>query len=722
MRSEEMKDNMWTVKEKQRTKGFLKQNHRRVNSICLLPSSALCDPSDIRSPWCEWEVGSGIPPLTGLRHSHLPRIWSNFTRVNEPTDFIGPPSLFLRYHGDLNKDLPRTLGQRHKQWDLHHKASSASPASGYSGHKMERGASPPWKAEEQLQKEEDGDDTNKHGVQWEENKKPYITRVSMMFYPGTGSRSDENFSVASSQSKLFKQKESNFLLQDSKLLENYRSLVLLLHQKDLEIQGLKNAAQNYPADRLSYILQEIVKSKHKGLGKKSPHEEALQKEVDQLNTDLKAVKEDYVQEIEDLKNELLNLKLHIKNLRQKIKTLGVTLDDENDTDSDISLVEQKKLACESFELWSEVGEKALTDPSHIRLRRIPKHTSFVDSFPKIQDDSLISEEREELINRITSDDLNSPPTVDALGRGSPESSVIESKLPSELSSQAIVTSLKSDFALSESKMAESSSSLPSLEDKGPEKKDLVSALYPSKLTQLGLSLGRLSEEELCPHLVHSPFLQECKRCHTETSSLRIISVHHKGKFIRIFNCLLTKEVDLSGYIIQQWVGGYPVSIYHFPKNVILPAQHHITVWAAGANLAHEPPSFSTTKFFRAGPECLTTLSDRNGQMVSQYVNPHQFTAAAAAYSDNVELSIDKFPIWDGREEMNEVLYSKISFRPRHSIQLSIDSSPSFNMSCDRSIGNNRKTNGESDKESSSDSEEDFSVMVFSHGNRHIRNQ
>lgn len=53
-------------------------------------------------------------------------------------------------------------------------------------------------------------------------------------------------------------------------------------------------------------------------------------------------------------------------------------------------------------------------------------------------------------------------------------------------------------------------------------------------------------------------------------------------------------------------------------------------------------------------------------MVSQYVNPHQFTAAAAAYSDNVELSIDKFPICDGREEMNEVLYSKISFRPRYS--------------------------------------------------------
>lgn len=70
----------------------------------------------------------------------------------------------------------------------------------------ERRTNSPWKAEEQLQTEEDEDDTNKHGVQWEENKKPYITRVSMMFYPGAGIRSDENFSVASSQSKIFKQR------------------------------------------------------------------------------------------------------------------------------------------------------------------------------------------------------------------------------------------------------------------------------------------------------------------------------------------------------------------------------------------------------------------------------------------------------------------------------------------------------------------------------------
>lgn len=59
--------------------------------------------------------------------------------------------------------------------------------------------------------------------------------------------------------------------------------------------------------------------------------------------------------MEDLKNKLTDLKLHIKKLQQKIKTLGVKLDDEIDSEFDISLAEEKILARESF----EVGAKRL---------------------------------------------------------------------------------------------------------------------------------------------------------------------------------------------------------------------------------------------------------------------------------------------------------------------------------------------------------------------------
>ncbi|XP_025021859.1 lamin tail domain-containing protein 2 [Python bivittatus] len=594
---------------------------------------------------------------------------------------------------------------------------------------MEGNASPPLKAEEEQQREEDEDGPNKYDPQEEGIKKPFITKVSMMFYPGRGSKSEDTFSTVSSHSKIFKLRESSSLLQDSKAQENPRSLLLLLHQKDLEIQGLKSAAQKDPADRLSYILRELVKAKNTGLWKRSTNEEALQKEIDQLNADLEAVKEEHAKEVKLLEDKLTSLNLHIKNLQQIMKNLGVKSDDVTDIESRISLNEGPKLACESFELWSETGQKISADTSNITLRRIPKHTSFVDAFHKFGSGSLSNEEREDIISRLeTIADNSKPQTGGNSEESSQESSRADSKLLSELSSQAILPSLKSDLILSESKRTESSSSLPSsLEDKIPGKKsllakmngshedsgsafpvtDLAPTLDPWKLTQLGLSLGQLSEEEICPHLVHTPFLQECKRCQADTSSLRIVNVHRKGKFIRIFNCLLNKEVDLSGYIIQQWVGGYPVSIYHFPKGVVLPAQHHITVWAAGANLAHEPSSFSTTqKFFRAGPECLTTLCDCHGQMVSQYINPHQFTAAAAAYSDNVDLSIDKFPLCDDSAGNDESLYSKISFLPRNSRHFSIDSSPSFKMWCGRSIGNKRKTNGEF-KESSSPSEEDY---------------
>ncbi|XP_063173858.1 lamin tail domain-containing protein 2 [Candoia aspera] len=600
-------------------------------------------------------------------------------------------------------------------------------------------------AEEQNQREEDGDDTNKQDLQSEGNKEPFITRVSMMFYPGSENRSEDNFSAVSSYSKIFKEKESSTRLQDSKVLENHHSLLLLLYQKDLEIQGLKSAIQKDPADRLSYILQELVKSRHKGLLKRSSNEEALQKEIDQLNADLIAVKEDHAKEIKLLEDKLTILKLHIRDLQQKMKALGVKLDDETDTESTLSLDERVNLACESFELWSEVGQKMTEDTSNVMLRRIPKRTSFVDAFHKVSNSfgwfgSMNSEDKEEIISRLMSVADNSTLNIDGNPEeSSQESSRTESKLPSELSSQAILTSLKSEFTFSESKMTASSSTLPSLEGRVPGQKlsnqsdntifsevllakingshkdcvftfpitDLVPTLDPWKLPQLGSSPGQLSEEEVCPHLVHTPFLQESKQCHDDASCLRIVNVHRKGKFIRIFNCLLNKEVDLSGYIIQQWVGGYPVSIYHFPKDVILPAQHHITVWAAGANLARESSSFSTTqKFFRAGPDCLTTLCDRDGQVVSQYKSPHQFTAAAAAYSDNVDLSVDKFPIRDDSEETNESLYSKISLTPRNTRHFSIDSSPSFKMWCSGSIGNKSKTNGEF-KESPSASEEDY---------------
>lgn len=84
-----------------------------------------------------------------------------------------------------------------------------------------------------------------------------------------------------------------------------------------------------------------------------------------------------------------------------------------------------------------------------------------------------------------------------------------------------------------------------------------------------------------PHLGprHATLPLPVRHCvpHPSSSFLKIISVDPKGRFIRILNSSSDQDVDMSGYILQQWIGGFPVSIYRFPTNTVLPARHHITV-------------------------------------------------------------------------------------------------------------------------------------------------
>ncbi|TFK00419.1 copine-9 [Platysternon megacephalum] len=107
----------------------------------------------------------------------------------------------------------------------------------------------------------------------------------------------------------------------------------------------------------------------------------------------------------------------------------------------------------------------------------------------------------------------------------------------------------------------------------------------------------------------------------DTGFLKITTVNCKGKFVRILNTSLDQDVDLSGFIIQQWIGGYPVSIYRFPPDTMLPALHHVTT-------------------------------------LSRYTAPHRLTAAADAYTDNTDLSVDKFPLAGEGEEAEEPLPQK----------------------------------------------------------------
>ncbi|XP_066466987.1 lamin tail domain-containing protein 2 isoform X2 [Tiliqua scincoides] len=484
-------------------------------------------------------------------------------------------------------------------------------------------------------------------------KHPVITRVSLMFTPNDFKRDDStsSSSLTGSESPKPKLKQESWTWsacgycspqrshssprdlprqhsvqpvtsdirnnasqkQDPQLKDNPRNLRLLLHQKDLEIKGLKNAAQRDPSDRLACILHEIVKPRSKQISKRPPSEEHLQKE--QVNSRLEAIKNRHKKEMKLLEDKLVKSHLLIRHLQETVRTLSAKSDDEADTESSSSVDERTQIARESFELWSESGTKILPESSDLRLRRIPKHTSFVDAFHRFGSLSTSDEEKDEIISHVESD-----PGVCGLTEDSSEESLkTECKTVSEQSSLAVLVSQKSDPTSTDTKLSQSTWSLPSTDKIPPSSSvDLShSQDYWNYITRKP-TLEPLVDGAVWMPLDHGTFVpstEECKRCYAAADSLKIVTVHSKGKFVRILNSLLNKEVDLSGYIIQQWIGQFPVSIYRFPFGTILPAQHHITVWAAGANLAHKQPlpSIDIQKFFKAGPDCTTILCDRNGQ-------------------------------------------------------------------------------------------------------------
>lgn len=111
-----------------------------------------------------------------------------------------------------------------------------------------------------------------------------------------------------------------------------------------------------------------------------------------------------------------------------------------------------------------------------------------------------------------------------------------------------------------------------------------------------------------------------------TGFLKISEVNPSGRYIRIFNSSRAETADLSGCVIQQWIGGHPVALFRFPLNTGLPPQQFITVWASAADI----PSESSTELhwkqqlhFRTGPECTTLLTRPGGQPIDWYRAPHR---------------------------------------------------------------------------------------------------
>uniref|UniRef100_H3BG58 LTD domain-containing protein n=1 Tax=Latimeria chalumnae TaxID=7897 RepID=H3BG58_LATCH len=104
---------------------------------------------------------------------------------------------------------------------------------------------------------------------------------------------------------------------------------------------------------------------------------------------------------------------------------------------------------------------------------------------------------------------------------------------------------------------------------------------------------------------------------SSTHFLKIKEVNSLGYFVRLFNTSYYQDIDLSGHLILQYVGGYPVSLYRVPQHIWLPARQYITIWAAVSNVTNNPPTdllWKQQRKFRAGPECTTFICKPNGQV------------------------------------------------------------------------------------------------------------
>ncbi|XP_059577317.1 lamin tail domain-containing protein 2 [Alligator mississippiensis] len=325
----------------------------------------------------------------------------------------------------------------------------------------------------------------------------------------------------------------------------------------------------------------------------------LQNELDRLNFELEAQKELHQKDIQIMEEKLSKLELAVQYLHKEIKRVEKFQPEGADktrlapkeTEIIVSVEEGPYLHQETYELWSEMGNcNIVEESSTMTLRRIPKRMSFLDSTVKDPDaeveelgeDNGKSQEPEDVQTELS---LHVPSEKEmedrwknsdiSLSSNHPESLTVRSESILKSESMGNTSPRRSGITVSFLNLPEAEQKLqpqPSLSlDK---KKDQPKAM--SSLTSLMELLGRESAILASNLSTSSCFGEKC----LSSSFLKIISVDPKGRFIRILNSSSDQDVDMSGYILQQWIGGFPVSIYRFPTNTVLPARHHITVVVA----------------------------------------------------------------------------------------------------------------------------------------------
>ncbi|XP_077629487.1 lamin tail domain-containing protein 2 isoform X2 [Crocuta crocuta] len=166
----------------------------------------------------------------------------------------------------------------------------------------------------------------------------------------------------------------------------------------------------------------------------------------------------------------------------------------------------------------------------------------------------------------------------------------------------------------------------------------------------GLSLGpwnrpskTVQTKESCVDSEHGP---PRHRLHG-SSCLKIVAVSRKERFVRVLNQSLEETADLSGLMLQQLLHGFPVCMYRFPPGTLLAPRHHVTVWGEGPGSTKKQSPSSMGRepvYFHSSQGCVTLLLNPKGEVLSEHPARHCVTPVSRIFTDNTDLSIDRFPL------------------------------------------------------------------------------
>ncbi|XP_047372775.1 lamin tail domain-containing protein 2 isoform X1 [Sciurus carolinensis] len=468
--------------------------------------------------------------------------------------------------------------------------------------------------------------------------------------PPTGTPTDTVVPSCSQNTKTHSPRLASGHLQLAPEALDPRTLRLLWGQRELEIRALRWAIRNGPHARHCHILQEVS-----GLpSERSFHspDKFLQDEVEKLTLELKAQKEQAQQEKEHLEEQLMQTVSMLQQLEAQLQAfqkscllqlacsswVGRVLRSQTGS---VEVVTAETLMDSSD--FSE-SEQAPAAGEGIRLEDVDWN-SIAHRYPNLFTDSSSRHKQPQ-----------QSPSLEKGGSDSPVKHMEKQSRSLEWSSLPRVGTSSSGGAGSDSSSCQLAlrSGVQKAAEHPPQAEGLTSS---EQIPTRAWSFSRDSED-LKTHSqpLSKPAWEPCtapdhRRVSLQLSPagccLKIATVSRREKFIRVLNQSLEQTVDLTGFVLQQLAGDFPVCLYRFPPGTLLAPQHHITVWGEGPRRTTKQPPLSLGQDafqFHCSLGRTTLLLNPEGQVLSEHQTPHRVTSGSRIFTDNTDWSIDRFPL------------------------------------------------------------------------------